>query len=73
VSGQIFPISGSVLILQYRRLRDTLKLLSEIEVGQCGISSYFVPASRSVDGEGRVHALDKQPLDIKRVKEKGGG
>jgi len=38
-----------------------------VELVGAEIGSHTFPASRSVDGEGRVRALDKQLLTIKRV------
>ena len=36
----------------------------------CGIGSYTFPAANLVGEKGRVYALDKQPLAIKKIKEK---
>ena len=36
----------------------------------CGIGSYTLPISRLVGTKGKVYALDKRPLTIKRVKER---
>nr|MDO8044133.1 class I SAM-dependent methyltransferase [Candidatus Baldrarchaeota archaeon] len=36
----------------------------------CGIGSYTFPAAKLVGEKGRVYALDKQPLAIKKIKEK---
>ena len=36
----------------------------------CGIGSYTFPAANLVGEKGRVYALDKQPLAIKKIEEK---
>ena len=36
----------------------------------CGIGSYTFPAAKLVGEKGRVYALDKQPLAIKKVEER---
>ena len=36
----------------------------------CGIGSYTIPAAKLVGKQGRVYALDKQLLALKKVKEK---
>ena len=36
----------------------------------CGIGSYTFPVAKLVGEKGRVYALDKQPLAIKRIEEK---
>jgi ubiquinone/menaquinone biosynthesis C-methylase UbiE len=47
-----------------------------IEVGQkildygCGIGSYSFPAASLVGKKGKIYALDKQPLAIKKVEER---
>ena len=47
-----------------------------LEAGQtildygCGIGSFTFPAARLVGEKGRVHALDKQPVAIRKVKER---
>jgi len=36
----------------------------------CGIGSYTIPAAKLVGKQGKVYALDKQPLALKKVEEK---
>ena len=36
----------------------------------CGIGSYTFPVARLVGEEGRVYALDKEPLAVKKVRER---
>ena len=36
----------------------------------CGIGSYTFPVAKLVGEKGRVYALDKEPLAIKKIKEK---
>jgi len=38
----------------------------------CGIGSYTFPAARLVGERGRVYALDKEPLAIRKIEEKPG-
>ena len=36
----------------------------------CGIGSYTIPVAKLVDEQGKVYALDKQPLALRKVEEK---
>ncbi len=60
--------------IPFKPEKEVLKL--DIKEGQkvldygCGIGSYTFPVAKLVGEKGRVYALDKQPLAIKKVKEK---
>jgi len=50
------------------RKLDLRKGLKVLDYG-CGIGSYTFPAARLVGEEGRIYALDKEPLAVKKVEE----